>query len=66
VSTHPTKSDNPHDTGAFTAGTAEASNDRGNPTVITAPATGKASGFATSETTGTDPKTASETGMVPI
>jgi hypothetical protein len=32
---------------------------------MTAPATGSASGFATNETTGTDPKTASETGNVP-
>jgi hypothetical protein len=53
------------DTKGTNTGTAEASNATGMPMVITTPATGIASGFARSETTGTNPKTNSEIGAVP-
>jgi hypothetical protein len=53
------------ETGPTMAGMVAANKDTGNPTVITAPATGSASGLATSETTGIEPKTINETGSVP-
>ena len=64
-STHTTGTDISTDTGVTTVGKDAAAKDTGNPIVMTAPATGSASGFAINDTTGTDPNTYNEMGKVP-